>query len=511
MSQECFPPSAGNQAVVMLFAPRLLDPSSGRILSNVLVVVRGGRIESIREGATGFPESGGEVQTCPKITFPPSWTVLPGLIDCHTHLLLQPFDAVRSPILYKSQAYRVAEAVAGARRTLEAGFTTVRDVDSEGAGLADAALRDAINHGIVPGPRMFVSGMALTITGGYMNLLGFSPDITLPDLGTPADSIPAMVGAVRRNLKYGVDLIKIYASGSLPQVTPDFQPFCQFSVDEVKAVVDEAARWNRDVAAHAYGGAAARHAIEGGVRSIEHGILLDEELIELMAKRDVYWCPTLHVYAAEPGLERFGEAFMTEIKNRHKRAFQLALGAGVKIAFGTDAGGFEHGKNAQEFRVMVDHGMTPVQAIRSATVVAAELLRKTGDIGTIAPGRLADIIAVEGDPGRDVASLERVAFVMKEGTIVKQVPLAGDADLAAVRCEVDINGAQVAQATGDAVMGDPYASLAWLANKLAEYGRGLEAGQYVMSGSFTRQFPLKAGDEAQTRFSGIGTVAVRAR
>jgi imidazolonepropionase-like amidohydrolase len=415
--------SPAGDAVVTLFAPRLLDPASGRIRRDALVVIRGGRVESITEGAPGLPvvdETAGYGQAQPlSIALPESWTALPGLIDSHTHLLLQPFDAVKSPILYKSQAFRTVEAVAAAKRTLEAGFTTVRDVDSEGAGLADVALRDAINLGIVPGPRMFVSGEPLTITGGYMNSLGYSPDITIPDLGVPCDSIPALVAATRHNLKYGVDLIKIYATASLPQVTPGFEPFSQLSVDEVKAVVTEATRWRKDVAAHAYGGEGARNAILGGVRSIEHGLFLDRELIELLVDKGVFWCPTLWVYTAEPGLDRFGDAFMTGIKTRHRKGFEAALKAGVKIAFGTDAGGFEAGENASEFKVMVEFGMTPLDAIRSATTVGAELLRMEKDLGAVAPGHHADIIAVAGDPLKDVSILERVDFVMKGGAVVK--------------------------------------------------------------------------------------------
>jgi imidazolonepropionase-like amidohydrolase len=414
--------SAGEQ-VVTLLAPRLLDPVSGEIRRDALVVIRGGRIESVTEKASGLPVTDGSarqgVTPSLSIALPESWTALPGLIDSHTHLLLQPFDAVKSPILYKSQAFRTVEGVAAAKRTLEAGFTTVRDVDSEGTGLADVALRDAINQGIVPGPRMFVAGEPLTITGGYMNSLGYSPDITVPDLGVSCDSIPAMVTATRRNLKYGVDLIKIYATASLPQVTPDFQPFSQLSVDEVKAVVTEAARWRKDVAAHAYGGDGARNAILGGVRSIEHGLFLDRGIIELLIDRGVFWCPTLWVYSAEPGLDRFGEDFMNGIKTRHRQGFQAALKAGVRIAFGTDAGGFDAGKNASEFKVMVEYGMSPLDAIRSATTVGAELLRKENDLGTVAPGHHADIIAVAGDPLKDISTLERVVFVMKGGTVVK--------------------------------------------------------------------------------------------
>jgi imidazolonepropionase-like amidohydrolase len=414
------------QTLGSLFAPRLFDPVSGEMLADVLVTIRGAGIESVTVGVAGPPGPAdprwrGEVPS-DSIALDPASTALPGLIDSHTHLLLQPQDTVVSPVLYKSQAFRTIEGVAAARRTVEAGFTTVRDVDSEGAGFADIALRDAINRGIVPGPRMFVAGDALTITGGYMNSLGFSPDIRVPDLGVPCDSIPQLVAAARRNLKYGVDLVKIYVTASLPQVTPDFQPFSQMSVEEVKAVVAEARRWSKDVAAHAYGGDGGRNAILGGVRSIEHGLFLDADLIRLLVDHGTFWCPTLYVYSAEPGLDRFGQAFMDGIRARHRQAFRWALEAGVKIAFGTDAGGFEAGENAKEFKVMVEYGMTPVDAIRSATVRGAELLRRDNDLGRVAPGCFADIIAVHGNPLDDITALEKVAFVMKDGVVVKPCP-----------------------------------------------------------------------------------------
>jgi len=398
---------------ITIAAAHLLDPASGRVMQSVLITVRGDRIESVAENSTAKAD----------IALPPAYTVLPGLIDSHTHLLLEPDDALTPPVLHKSQAYREVEAVAAARRTLEAGFTTVRDLDSEGAEYADIALRDGINRGIVPGPRMFVSGNALTITGGYMNLLGMNPDISLPDPAILADTREAMVAAVRRNVKYGVDQIKIYVTGSLPQVSrPDFQPLPQMSVEDVKTIVAEAARFHKDVAAHAYGGIGARNAIEGGVRSIEHGLFLDEETIRLMVSHGVFYCPTLYVYTAEPGLDRNGVDFMNEVRAHHKSSFQMAMKGGVKIVFGTDAGGFEHGMNAQEFRYMVDDGMSPLEALRSATIRPADLLRKEKDLGAVAPGYLADIIAVDGDPLRDVGAMSRVGFVMKGGVVVKKAP-----------------------------------------------------------------------------------------
>jgi imidazolonepropionase-like amidohydrolase len=402
---------AAAQDRITISAARMIDPVSGRALSNVLITIRGERIESIAENSTAKAQ----------IALPASATLLPGLIDAHTHMLLEPEDALTPPVLHKSQAYRSIEAVAAARRTLEAGFTTVRDMDSEGAEYADIALRDAIQRGIAPGPRMFVSGNALTITGGYMNLLGMNPDLSLPDPAIMTDNRDAMIAAVRKNAKAGVDQIKIYVTGSLPQVArPDFEPLSQMSVEDVKAIVAEASRFHKDVAAHAYGGIGARNAIEGGVRSIEHGLFLDDETIRLMAARGVFYCPTLYVYTSEPGLDRNGVEFMNGVRARHKAAFQKAAKAGVKIVFGTDAGGFDHGKNAEEFQSMVDDGMSPMEAIRSATIRGAELLKREKDLGGISAGYFADLIAVDGDPLSDIRALTRVTFVMKNGAVVKR-------------------------------------------------------------------------------------------
>ncbi len=401
--------SAQDRSTVL--ASRMLDPVSGRVMSNVLITIHGDRIESVSENSSAKAS----------VTLPDSWTVLPGLIDSHTHLLLEPEDALTPPVLRKSQAFRALEAAGAARRTLEAGFTTVRDMDSEGAEYADVALRDAIQRGIVAGPRMFVAGNALTITGGYMNLLGMNPDLSLPDPAIMTDTRDAMVAAVRRNVKYGVDHIKIYVTGSLPQVArPDFEALPQMSLEDVKAIVAEASRFHKDVAAHAYGGIAARNAIEGGVRSIEHGLFLDQETVQMMASRGVFYCPTLYVYTSEPGLDRNGVDFMNGVRARHRQALRMAVAAGVKIAFGTDAGGFDHGMNAQEFKFMVDDGMSALEAIRSATVRGAELLRREKDLGAVAPGHFADIIAVDGDPLRDITAMTRVKFVMKGGIVARQ-------------------------------------------------------------------------------------------
>lgn len=397
-------------AAVALRAARLLDPVSGAIQSNAIVVVQGDRIVSV--GAA--PPAGARTIDLGDVT------LLPGLIDGHTHNLLQPEDEVTQPIIVKSMATRIIQGVAGARKNLEAGFTTMRDMDSEGAGFADVALRDAINEGLVPGPRLLVSTYALSITGGHMNLTGVNPDLDLPQLATMTDSREAMIAEVRRQVRGGADWIKVYATGALRHINREtMEAMAQYSVDDIRAIVQEAARWRRDVAAHAYGGEGARNAIEGGVRSLEHGMLLDDRTIAMMVEKGVYWCPTLSVYMPETNLPGAEGEFSQRIVASHKRAFQMAMKAGVKIVFGTDIGAFPHGTGAREFAYMVDYGMSPLEAIRSATTRAAELIRMEDRVGAIRTGAYADLVAVEGNPLQDIKALQRVRFVMKGGEIIK--------------------------------------------------------------------------------------------
>jgi|ERR1041384_280458 imidazolonepropionase-like amidohydrolase len=390
---------------------RLINPVDGSVTQNAVIIVRGDRIEAVGSGLK-IPDGA-------KVIDLSAYTVLPGLIDCHTHVMLQPEDEKGPPpVLTKSQAFRTVQAVAAAKRDLEAGFTTMRDLDSEGAGFADVAVRDAINQGIVPGPRFFVSTYALTITGGHMNNAGLNPDIAIPDPAALTDSRDAMIAEVRREVKYGADWIKLYATGTLRHLDPvTLEPLSQVSLEDVKAVVTEAARWHRDVAAHAYGGEGAKNAIRGGVRSLEHGMLMDDEAIKLLVEHGTYWCPTLSVYLPESTEDN------TEVRRRivarHKEVFQKAMRMGVKICFGTDVGAFEHGTSAREFLKMVEYGMKPIDAIRSATTRASELLRMEKQIGSIEAGKLADIVAVEGNPLDDIRALTRVTFVMKGGQVYK--------------------------------------------------------------------------------------------
>ncbi len=390
---------------------RLLNPVDGTFTRNALIVVRGDRIEQVGANAK-VPEGARLIDLS-------AYTVLPGLIDSHTHILLQPEDERGAPpVITKSQAFRTVQGVAAARKDLEAGFTTLRDVDSEGAGFADVAIRDAINRGIIPGPRLLVSTLAITITGGHMNNAGLNPDIYIPEPAALADSRDAMIAEVRRQVKYGADWIKLYATGTLRHVDPtSLETLSQVSIEDVKAVVAEAKRWRRDVAAHAYGGDGAKNAIRGGVRSIEHGMMLDDEALKLMVEHGTYWCPTLSTYVPQQAED--DTELARKIVASHKNVFQKATRMGVKIAFGTDVGAYEHGTSAREFVRMVEYGMQPIDAIRSATVRASELLRMESQIGTIEPGKFADVIAVEGNPLDDIGALGRVAFVMKAGQLYK--------------------------------------------------------------------------------------------
>jgi imidazolonepropionase-like amidohydrolase len=402
---------AQSNTVTAIKCGRLINTGDGSVTQNAVIIVRDERIEQVGVGLS--------IPSGARVIDLSAYTVLPGLIDCHTHVLLQPEDERGAPpVVTKSQAFRTVQGVAAVKRDLEAGFTTMRDLDSEGAGFADVAIRDGINRGIIFGPRLFVSTYALTITGGHMNNAGLNPDIQIPEPATLTDSRDAMIAEIRREVKYGADWIKLYATGTLRHVDPvTLESLSQVSLDEVKTVVAEAARWHRDVAAHAYGGEGAKNAIRGGVRSIEHGMLMDDETLKLMVEHGTFWCPTLSVYLPESTEDD------TDMRRRivihHKEVFQKAMRMGVKICFGTDVGAFEHGTSAREFLKMVEYGMKPIDAIRTATVRAAELLRMEKQIGSIEGGKLADIIAVEGNPIDDIRALTRVAFVMKAGQVYK--------------------------------------------------------------------------------------------
>jgi imidazolonepropionase-like amidohydrolase len=386
-------------------ASRVLDPVSGEYHENAGVVIADGRIVSVVD----TPPADADLIDVGELT------LMPGLVDCHTHMLLRPEDQVWPPaILFKTQVYRVIEGVAACERALRIGFTSARDTDNEQVWHGDTALRDAIEAGVIPGPRMAVASDGISITGGDMRIDDkVNPELDLPDVAGMVDTRDELIKEVRRQIKIGADWVKIYATSTRKDVEPEeLEPLHQFTEEDIAAVVAEAKRYRRDVAAHAYGKDGAQAAIRGGVRTLEHGPLLTEADLQTMLEFGTFWVPTMGTYYKRQHTE-FDRRFV----KRHEGAFKRGLELGIKIAFGTDVGSFPHGEQMDEFSLMVQYGMKPLDAIRSATVVAAEVLRKEGQIGTLAAGGHADLIAVDGDPLADIEALKRVGFVMKGGLV----------------------------------------------------------------------------------------------
>jgi len=392
----------------VLKAARILEPATGQITRNGYVVVRGQCILGVNVPIPGNAETVnlGNV------------TLLPGLIDLHTHILLRDEDQTWPySILWKTNPYRAIEGVDAAIKTLGIGFTTVRDLDDEGAVDADTALRDAIARGVVPGPQLIVATTPISIVGGDMRLPLVNREIRdrVPQPSHTVSSDADLVSAVRSIVDSGADLIKVYGTSTRRQVDPlTMEPFTQFDEKQLRIVVNEAKRYGRDVAVHAYGGRAVDAAVNAGVRTIEHGPLLTDANIQRLAGSKTYWVPTLITYVSRQSTD-----FERRFVKHHREVFQKALRAGVKIGFGTDVGSFPHGAQNGEFDLMVQYGMRPLDAIRSATSVAATVLRLDGQIGTFAAGSDADIIAVAGDPTSQIADIRNVRFVMADGRIFK--------------------------------------------------------------------------------------------
>ncbi len=396
-------------------AGRLIDVRAGKVLENQVIVVRDGKIAAM--GAAGSVE----VPAGAKVFDLSSSTVLPGLIDTHTHLTSDP---AKPPFHgYGDSNPRVAlKGAANARVTLLAGVTTVRDVGA--SGYTDIALRDAISDGDVPGPRMLVSGPPLGITGGHCDDNLLAPEFQHQSEGVANGPIEVRT-VVRRNIKYGADVIKYCGTGGVFSKgdTPGGQ---QYTADEVAALIDEAHMHGRRVAVHAHGADGIKVAIRAGVDTVEHASLIDDEGLKLAKQRGTFLSMDIYnnEYTQSEGPKRGElEEFLRkdrEVAQVQRDNFQKAVKAGIKLTFGTDAGVYRHGDNPKQIAVMIRYGMTPMQAIQAATVVGADALGMKDRIGAIAPGLAADIIAVKSDPLSDARALEAVSFVMKEGEVYKQ-------------------------------------------------------------------------------------------
>ena len=403
-------------ASVAVRAGKILDVRRGNYQTDQIIWIEGDRIKAVGKAS----EIEKQLPAGVKIIDLSKSTVMPGLIDCHVHLTGSPY--LLGPMGYHTSYPR--EALLGARNarvTLEAGFTTARNVGA--GGYADVALRDAINAGDVPGPRLLVSGPALSITGGHGDENFLAPQYHATGDGV-ADGVDAVTAKVRENIKFGADVIKFMATGGVLS-EGDNPASAQYSPEEMKAIVETAHGLGRKVAAHAHGALGIKYAVLAGVDSIEHGSYINDEDIQLMKERGTYLVPTLYLgdwlmenyqlLGLTPNMIEKMKMVLPIARKNIARAFQQ----GVKVAFGTDATVYPHGMNAHEFAVMVKLGMTPLASIQAATVNAADLLGWSDRVGTLEAGKFADLIAVEGDPLADVRVLESVEFVMKGGEVVK--------------------------------------------------------------------------------------------
>jgi imidazolonepropionase-like amidohydrolase len=410
---------AAAPSVVLVKAGRLVDVRAGRVLENQGILIENDRIKLVGP----YGEVRGRAPSAARLVDLSNATVLPGLADCHTHILLQgdiTAEDYDEQLLKESIPYRTIRATVAARTALMNGFTALRDLETEGAMYADVDVKTAINRGVIPGPRLFVSTRAFSATGMYP-LSGYSWELKMPEGVQIVDGADNIRRAVREQVKYGADWIKIYFDRRYYMKDGVLHSWVNFTDEEMVAFVQEAHRLGHRVAAHAMGRDGIDAALRAGVDSIEHGYGLDEELMDRMVKQGTYWCPTIYVgvYVAE-GRAATGAPIWLTMRDLEAKAFGLAVRKGVKIAFGTDVGGFSWDVNAaKEFAYMVRYGMTPMQAIQSSTIVAADLLERQGDMGAIEAGKYADIIATAGDPLRDVTELERVRFVMKGGQVVR--------------------------------------------------------------------------------------------
>jgi imidazolonepropionase-like amidohydrolase len=411
----CFLAVQLSAETIVIRAGKLIDVRNGRVLAGQSILIEGERIKAV--GANIQTPDGARVIDLGKST------VLPGLIDNHTHVLLHgdvTADDYAEQLLKESIPYRAIQATVAARTALTNGFTAIRDLETEGAMYADVDVKKAVARGIIPGPRMWVVTRAFAPTGTYP-LLGYSWELKLPEGVQIVDGADNIRHAVREQVKFGADWIKYYSDRGYYIKDGALHSLVNFTDEEAKALVDESHRLGRKVAAHCMGREGILAALRAGVDTIEHGDGFDDETLDMVKQRGLYWCPTIYVgvFVAE-GRAKEGNPIWITMRDMKKKVFAKALQKGVKISFGTDVGGFSWTENeAKEFGYMVRYGMTPMQAIQSATKAAAQLLDQEANLGSIEAGKFADIVAVDGDPISDITELERVTFVMKGGVVYK--------------------------------------------------------------------------------------------
>jgi imidazolonepropionase-like amidohydrolase len=407
------------KAFTVIRAGTLIDGKSDAPRRDQVIVIRGNLIESVADAATAQIPPGSTVIDLSQAT------VLPGLIDSHTHIFLQGEDPAEGGydvnILKYPASLRAARATVSVRRALEQGFTALRDVETEGAGYGDVGIKEAIEGGYIPGPHLFVATRAISTTGGYP-LEGYAPELTMPKGVQVIDGPVEARKAAREQLDHGADWIKVYMTHrSWVGKNGELAAQPTLTLEELKAIVDETHGWGKKVACHAYTGIGLQRALDGGCDSIEHGLQISDAQIAQMVKQGTWYCPTIAVYYTDWAAPDTPAGQRDRLRaSVHEESFKKAMKAGVKIVFGTDIGGIPWTEPiAQEFPRMVDLGMAPMDAIHSATSRAAEMLDRTGQIGVIAPGAYADVIAVQGDPLKDIKELGSVRFVMKDGKVFK--------------------------------------------------------------------------------------------
>jgi imidazolonepropionase-like amidohydrolase len=409
------------QKTIAIHCGKMLDTRSGKLLSNQTILVKGNKIELITDAASFKQKTDSVIDLS-------NYYVLPGLIDCHTHVLLQgdiTSEDYDVQILKESVPYRTLRASKSAAQSLMNGFTTIRDLGTEGAGYADVDIKKAINNGVIPGPRMFVSTLAINTTGHYpIAEKDYAWELHLPKGLQEITGADEARKAVREQIAHGADWIKIYADRGYMQLpSGEYRSIPNFTKEEIEAIADETIKSRRKLAAHAVTPDGIIYSINAGAKSIEHGFGMNDECMELMVKKNIFWCPTIYVndFVAE-GRFKAGSPMNKLFAASEPAVFKKAMQYGVKIAYGTDIGGYDWNEpQTKDFEFFIQYGMQPLQAIQTATINGAELLGQTGHIGEIIPGAFADIIAVKENPLTNIKVLGQVKWVMKDGKVNKNV------------------------------------------------------------------------------------------